>query len=160
MTEPFNVGDYEPMQDFEALPAGEYTVFPYTYEKKQTKSGGWMLTLTWEIIDGQFKGRKLWSRLNLQNANPKAVEIANSELATICRACGVGTLADKWEPVEINGKTLVVKVAKVPHHSGEGMTNEVKNYYPVTGEPYDAPAPAKAAPAAKGGADDDDDLPF
>ena len=46
---------------------------------KPTKTGnGQYLQLAFEIIEGEYKNRKVWARLNLENANADAVRIARA----------------------------------------------------------------------------------
>ena len=72
---------------FEPVPAGKYLAAIVESEMKPTKSGnGHFLELTFEVGEGPYKGRKLWARLNLDNPNPQAVQIARGELSAICRA--------------------------------------------------------------------------
>ena len=73
----FNASDVEPNLGFEAIPAGKYTAVITDSEMRETKTGnGQYLWLEFEIIGGDHKGRKLWSRLNLVNPNPDAVRMA------------------------------------------------------------------------------------
>ena len=76
----------------ELLPAGEYTAIIVASgarsEDPQTKEGfvisksgkGAYLPMTFEIIDGEFKGRQVRKNFNLQNANQDAVRIARQEM--------------------------------------------------------------------------------
>ena len=81
----FDANQVKPTTDFVPLPAGKYLAVIVESEFKPTKSGnGSYLELTFEVIDGEHKGRKLWARLNLDNPNPTAVEIARAELSAIC----------------------------------------------------------------------------
>ena len=94
----FNANQVEPTTEFEAIPAGKYLAMITESEMKPTKSGaGSYLQLTFQILEGPYKGRFLWSRLNLNNANGTAVQIARSELSAICRAVGVMTPSDSVE---------------------------------------------------------------
>ncbi|MDD4540355.1 MAG: DUF669 domain-containing protein, partial [Lentisphaeria bacterium] len=69
----FNASDVEPNLGFEAIPAGKYQAIITDSEMRDTKTGnGQYLWLEFEIIGGDHKGRKLWSRLNLVNPNPDA----------------------------------------------------------------------------------------
>ncbi|HBG28369.1 MAG TPA: hypothetical protein DDX75_14880, partial [Phycisphaerales bacterium] len=70
----FNANNVEPADDFEPIPGGEYTAVIVNSEMKPTKDGkGNYLELQFEIIDGEYKGRLLWSRLCLENHNDTAV---------------------------------------------------------------------------------------
>ena len=78
-----------------------------------------------EIIEGEYAGRKVWARLNLENPNETAVAIARGDLSAICRAVGVLTPNDSDELHDI---PLVIKVvAKKRQDTGE-LTNEIKGY--------------------------------
>ena len=64
-------------------PVGDYKAVITESEVKETKAGdGQYLNLRIEIIEGEYQGRIIFVILNLWNPNPKAVEIANRELAT------------------------------------------------------------------------------
>lgn len=142
----FNASNYDPMETFEAIPAGDYVAIATDSEQKPTKAGtGSYLQITWEIIEGEFKGRKLWSRLNLENTNVTAVEIAQRELATICRAVGVLQPRDSEE---LHGKPVTLKVGVEKRKDNDEMTNRIKGYSAVGGNGSATPAPAAAAPAA------------
>ena len=66
----FDANTVDPASDFEPLPAGKYLAVITASEMKPTKSGnGHYLELTFQVIDGPYKGRMLWSRLNLDNPN-------------------------------------------------------------------------------------------
>ena len=47
----------------------------FDFFSSQAGTGSY-LNLTFEILDGNYKGRKVWSRLNLDNPNQQAVQIA------------------------------------------------------------------------------------
>ena len=70
-----------------------------------------------------IKNRLLWARLNLDNPNATAVQIARAELSAICRA--VGVLAPN-DSVELHNLPLVIHVrCKKRKDTGE-LTNEIK----------------------------------
>ena len=61
----FNAATVEPSQDFEPIPAGKYLAMITESEMKPTKSGGGQyLQLTFQMLDGPYKGRYVWARLN------------------------------------------------------------------------------------------------
>ena len=122
----FNAHEVEPSVAFEAIPAGKYIAVIVDSEMKQTKSGnGNYLELTFEIIEGEYKGRKVWARLNIDNPNADAVKIAKGELSAICRAVNVMTPNDSADlhnlPLEIN-----VKCKK--RDDSDEISNEIKGY--------------------------------
>src|SRR5262245_6505451 len=86
----FDAAKVEPTNLLDPLPAGKYPAVITESEMKPNKAGtGSYLQLTFEVLDGAFKGRKLWSRLNLDNPNAQAVQIAKAELSALCRAVNV-----------------------------------------------------------------------
>ena len=73
----FDANEVEPTTTFEPLPAGKYLAAITESEMKPTKSGsGSYLQLTFTILEGEYKNRVLWARLNLNNPNATAVKIA------------------------------------------------------------------------------------
>ena len=90
------------------------------------------------ILEGEYKGRVVWARLNLVNPNQTAVKIAQSELSAVCRAVGVMTPRDSCELHNI--PLLITVKVKKREDNGE-LTNEVKGFEPktaATGKPQQA----------------------
>lgn len=141
----FNANEVQPSGNFEAIPAGMYQACIVASEMKPTSKGtGEYLKLTWEILDGEYKGRKLWSQLNLKNPNATAVQIARGELSAICRATGVLTPNDS-EDLHNIPVALTVKVRK---DDNGNLQNEIKGYKPLNAA---APNPQPATAGANGG---------
>ncbi len=137
----FDATKVDPNVGFDPVPAGDYTVIAADSEMKTTKDKkGSYLQFSLEIIDGEFKGRILFDRLNLDNANETAVKIAQGTLSSICHAVGVMKPKDSSE---LHGKPMVVKVAVKERNDQKGVfSNEVKGYKEVGAK--------SAAPAASG----------
>ena len=133
----FNAHEVDPATTFDPVPAGKYLAVITESEMKPTKAGtGQYLQLTFQIIDGAFKGRLLWARLNLDNPSAMAVKIARAELSAICRA--VAVMAPK-DSLELHNLPLVITVGcKRRDDTGE-VTNEIKGY---EAKHHTAPAPA------------------
>jgi len=141
----FDANRVEPSTEYDPLPAGKYLAAITESEMKPTKAGtGSYLQLTFEILDGQFKARKVWARLNLANSNEMTVKIAQAELSAICRA--VGVLAPN-DSVELHNLPLVITVKCKKRDDTGDVTNEIKGY-----AKKDAPAapPAATNPSANG----------
>lgn len=137
----FNANEVDPNFAFEPIPAGKYLALITESEMKPTKSGaGQYLQFTFQIIDGEYKGRLVWSRLNLDNPNATTVKIARAELSAICRA--VGVLAPK-DSVELHNVPLVVTVGLKKRDDTGEMGNVIKGYAKKE-------AVAPRAPAAAG----------
>jgi len=94
-----------------------------------------------DSCDGAYKGRKLWARLNLDNPNPTAVEIARGELSAICRAVGVMQPGDS---AKLHGLPLSIKVVIRTRDDGD-VTNEIKGFEKREAA-FSTTAPAPGAP--------------
>ena len=144
----FDASQVPEQQEFSALPEGQYIAIATASEKKPTKRGDVAyLQITFEVIDGPQKNRKVWARLNLWNPNQTAVDIAQRELGAICRAVGIIKPGDS---AELHNKPLLLTVS-VEMDDRNRESNVVKKYEPVSagGAVGFAPAPAPAAaPAA------------
>jgi hypothetical protein len=122
----FNAHEVEPSVAFEAVPAGKYIAVIVDSEMKQTKSGnGNYLELTFEITEGEYKGRKVWARLNIDNPNADAVKIARGELSAICRAVNVMTPNDS---VDLHNLPLEITVKCKKRDDSDEISNEIKGY--------------------------------
>lgn len=143
----FDASQHAEQVSYAPLPAGQYVVIATASEMKPTKTGtGQFLQFTFEVLDGPSKGRRLWTRLNLINPNQTAVDIANRELAAICRAVGIIKPQDS---AELHNKPILVTVdVELDRNGKEG--NRITQYDPIGGGAPAAPAfaQAPAAPAA------------
>ncbi len=143
----FDASQVEPTASFEPIPAGKYLAAITESEMKPTKNGsGSYLQMTLTILDGEYKNRVLWARLNLNNPNATAVKIARSELSAICHAIGVLQPRDS---VELHNIPLLITVkVKKREDTGE-LTNEIKGYEPkavAAGQPQQAPVVSNTPP--------------
>jgi hypothetical protein len=138
----FDANTVEPTTEFDPVPAGKYLAVITASEMKATKAGkGSFLEIQFQIIEGEYANRNVWARLNLDNPNATAVQIARGQLSAICRAVGVMTPKDSCE---LHNLPLVIDVkCKKREDTGE-MTNEVKGF-----SKKEAPAaPARPASAS------------
>lgn len=126
--EQFDVTNEPAMNQYQPLPAGNYKVVARSSEWKPTSTGGKMLVFEWQVIDGPYAGKTLRSRLNLQNSNPTAVQIARSELATIGTACGLVKLTDSAQTHDI---PIILEVAIETRKDNGEPTNKIKNYHNI-----------------------------
>jgi hypothetical protein len=122
----FDAEKVEPSGDFEPIPAGKYLAVVTESGMKDNKAGnGRYLQLTFEIIEGPFKGRLQWARLNLEHPNQTAVKIARSQLSALCRAAGVLTPNDS---ADLHNLPVILHVkCKKRADTGE-ITNEVAGF--------------------------------
>ena len=137
----FNASEIEPIRSYDPIPAGKYLAAITSSEIKPTKNGnGSYLQLAFTILEGEFVGRLVWTRLTLEHENATAVKIARANLAAICRAVGVLTPKDS---VELHSLPLVIRVAcKQRPDTGE-LVNEIKGYEPRV---YAPPQQAQGGP--------------
>lgn len=137
----FDANQVDPSVALDPLPAGKYLAVVSESELKPTKTGGGKyLQLTFQIIDGEFKGRLVWARLNLENKSEMTVKIARGELSAICRAIGVMQPKDS---VELHNVPLEINVGLKKRDDNGEFTNVIKGYAKKGGG--GAPVSARAA---------------
>ena len=128
----FDASTVAPAVGFEPIPDGTYPATIVASEMKLTQKGtGHYLELEFEVVEGPFKDRKVWTRLNLDNPSDQAVRIARGELSAICHAVGVMKPADS---AALHNIPLRVKVACVKRSDTDDMTNVIKGYHPATAD--------------------------
>ena len=139
----FDANTVEPKSEFKPIPPGDYLAAITASIEKPTKLGtGSYLEIEFSVLDGEHKGRKVWSRLNLKNPSAVAVEIARGELSSICRSVGVMIPKDSCQLHCPPAPPLIISVDVVKRSDTGGMTNEIKGYYPRSrGVAQAAPAP-------------------
>lgn len=148
----FDANNVAPADTYDCLPKGKYLCMAVASQIKPTKSGtGDYLEITFEVLDGQGKGRKIWERLNIRNSNKKAEEISQRQLSSLCRAVGVMNLQDTDQ---LHNIPVMLEV-DIEQREGYDPQNRVKGYtpsgstQPVASNPaLRHTAPAAAAPAA------------
>ena len=149
-----------PTNSHELLPKGDYLCMAIASElKPNSKRTGDYLQITFEVLDGPAKGRKIWDRLNIRNANKTAEKIALEALNNLCVATGVMHLQDSDQ---LHNIPVVLKIDIEAGRDGYDDQNRVKGYVQAGGSPAhgqamaaaaaERAAPAAAAPAATGGA--------
>ena len=142
----FNANTVEPMQPrtYGPLPAGSYDMIIVKSDVKPTKAGtGHYLELEMQVIAGEHSGRRHWERLNVDNPNKQAEEIAKEALAALCFAVGV---TDMEDTVQLHD---IPFVAHMEIDRKEPDRNRITGYATAgAAKPAAAPAPRPAAPAA------------
>lgn len=143
----FDATQVEPSTGRDPIPAGKYVAAITTSEMKPTKNGtGAYLELEYQILDGEHKGRKLWSRHTLTHPSAQTVQIARGELSAICRAIGIMTPKDS---AELHNLPLTVTVKVKKREDNGEMTNEISAWArkdAAAGVPQQA-GPGTASPA-------------
>ena len=145
----FDANNVDPSVGFDPIRAGKYLAVIVDSETKTTKSGtGEYLQLEFEVIEGDYKGRKLWARLNIKNPNADAVRMAQADLSAICRAVNVMTPSDS---VELHNLPLTITV-RCKKNQDDEMTNEIRGYGPREAN-TGAVAAKPTTPAPQGASD-------
>lgn len=145
----FNANGIEDVADFELIPSGWYPAVIENTEQRECNDGvSKMMMVTFVIIDGQFKGRKLWTNLNLWHKSEKATEFAKRTLATIVRAQGKSVIGNSSE---LHNVPMGIKVKAEKRNDTGEMHNSIAAYCSerdIAGKAGSASAPFTAAPSA------------
>jgi len=124
-------GNNETLDDRTPIPAGKYAAHIIKSEFKPTKAKtGHYLALQFRVLEGEYKGKALFTNLNLDNPNQVAVEIANKELNTICKAVGKEGVEDSDELHQI---PMMVTVKVTEGDASYPPNNEITGYEPYEG---------------------------
>lgn len=141
----FNAASVEPMQprSYAPLPNGEYEMIITKSDIKPTKAGtGHYLELEMQVVAGEHSGRRHWERLNVDNPNKQAEDIAKAALAGLCMAVDV---TDMTDTVELHD---IPFIASIEIDRKEPDRNRIVGYANSAATTSAAPARA-ASPAAK-----------
>lgn len=146
----FDANTVAPQPAIEAIPAGWYNVAMTDGEIKPTNDGsGQRFAFELTVLDGEYKGRKIFDGLNLVNSNPQAVQIAQGQLSAICHATQTIVISDARQ---LFNKPFAAKVsyeaARVDPSDGKSYDaqNRFKGAKPIgSGQAVAGGAPASPA---------------
>lgn len=152
----------------ELIPAGEYQAIIVASgakpEDPQTAEGfvisrtgkGAYLPMTFEICEGEFKGRQIRKNFNLMNNNPDAVRIARGEMKQLLMALNwdfVNRPTGPKETNEIHMIPLVIKITQEENKQTGDLQNNIKKFIApggvATAAPQAVAAPIGTAPMVK-----------
>lgn len=134
----FDATQVAPAASSDPIPAGNYAAMITESEIKPLKSGnGTAVRLTFQVLDGEFKNRKVWANLNIQHTNAQAQAIAQQQLSAICHAVNVLKISN---PAALHNKPMTIKVKVRPAHDGYDASNDISGYSAINA--------ASAAPTA------------
>lgn len=129
----FNAQTVQPTAALDPVPSDNYTVMITKSEEKPTKKqDGSYIELELSIQQGQYKGRKVYDRLNIKNTNETAVTIAYSTLSAICHVTGRLNIQDTAQLHNVPFQAVVVKVERKDQPGT--FSNEVRGYKDVNGK--------------------------
>ena len=160
---------FESLTDIEPIPSKTVAKAIISEAKWGEYQGDRYIDLTWTIIDGSYKNRKIFQKVRVNDADPKKVDKAKRMLAAIATNAGGGLFALKSEPTSSDlAQHLTMKpmcITLMVWAFEDEQTGETKKGNWVSGisssstptfEPEDAKGPI---PPPSAGAIDDD-LPF
>lgn len=172
-----NAAEYDEDSSFDLVPAGWYQMFISKAELRPTKSGGSMISVTYDITGPTHQGRKIFGNFNWENANPVAQEIGRKQFAQQVRALGLPGIQQLEDLINLpfDGKVGIQKSKDPQYEDSNRVTafaaagsksGGAQIAQPVAATQHPArpaapqrparpaapqrPAPAKAAPAARG----------
>lgn len=139
----FGTDSVAPQEDYALLPPGKYVVSIDKSEVKQTKRmDGHYLELTMCVLEGKYRNRKLWDRINIDNPSQTCVQIGLSVLAAIGRALQLPKLLEAAQ---------LVSGVLVAHVKVKGDQNEIRTYSSVASyREEQAKQPVEMAASAAG----------
>lgn len=133
-------------RSFDAIPPGWYPAMVEVAEVRSTQKGGKGVSVQFTILDERHENRKVFKFLNVVNDNPKAVEIAQRDLAALGDAVG---LVRVTKTEELINKTLDVRL-KVRKRDDGDTDNEVTAFAKIGTKSSEAPkVPAARPPQAQ-----------
>lgn len=117
------------------VPKGTYLVQVEKAELADTKSGGKMIKVQFNIVGEQQNGRKLFEQYNIANQNPEAVKIGLGQIKSLVLAAGASISMFKT-PDQLIGLECLVNVKTYEDDYGE--KNAITSYKKMGGN---SPAP-------------------
>lgn len=138
----FHADQHEATDEYKPLPVDDYNVKIVDTEIKRTRKAeemnddnlGQLLKIKFEVLDGKYKGRYLWTQLNIINPNEMAVEISQKQLSSICRAVRLVIVNYQTNDKgivcapELHGKPLKVTVSIEKGDAQYGDKNVINGY--------------------------------
>ncbi len=127
----FNSDDYE--DSYTPIPTADYNITVINSGLKRNKKSeeansdkfGLLLNFEIEVLDGEYKGKRLFDHLNINHPNPTANEISQKTLASMCRACNKVTIEDSNE---LHGIPMIASVVVTEGDANYGPSNKIKMY--------------------------------
>jgi hypothetical protein len=110
---------------------------------KPTLAGtGEYIELTLQVVDGEFAGRRVWDRLNVNNPNKTAEDIAKRQLQELCLAASVANLTETEQLHDIP------VLAEIDLDRKDQSRNRVMGYQAIGGSKPVASQAARPATAS------------
>ena len=115
---------------FELLPTGNYKVVIDDSDAYNNDKGNTVVKLVFQIIEGQFNGRKLFDYLVVGQQVEEYAKIAQAKLNKICAVINVKEMTDT---VVMHNKPLVIRVGIKKDKKDDTDKNVIYDYMGVNG---------------------------
>ena len=119
----FDASSIEQNDDFAPLPLGEYPVMLVDSKPTSTNKG---IILAFDVVCGEYQGRKLWANANIFHENPAAKEFGDKLLSSLMYAANKPT-AQQTE--ELIGVTVI---ARVKLQKNDPTKNDISGFKSAT----------------------------
>ena len=154
----FDLSEYHTEdRNYDPIPMGDYFLKCTDAVVKPTRTGGEMIAAAFEVVGGDFNGRKLWNNFNIHNNSEVAQRIGREQVSAWAKAAGKPNANSFDELLERKFKAIVdIEKGK----DGYADKNRIAGYIMPSSSAPAAPAAAKAK-APVGGIEDmeSDELP-
>lgn len=114
----------EASKDFGAIPTGDY-LFQIVDSDVKQEDGNTEIELVHEVVNGEYKGRKVWVYLKTVHANEMTMKIANSNFTSIREATGVLNPTDTQQ---LHYKPFIGRVEFIPSGTVKTSKTTGKSY--------------------------------
>lgn len=154
----FNIAEYEPDAGGfgEPIPAGwqdmmidESSVEP---TKDNATTGNLFVKLRFSIMQGPYKGRKIFKQFNIKNTSQQAETIGRKQLSAVAHAVGVPNCQDTMQlhGIPLKGKVTLELGTLKPDGSGAKYPdrNDINTFKNINEVVENTPAAAAPAPVA------------
>lgn len=121
---------------FDPIPDGKYKAMIVNSEERTTQvEGNRYLSLTWQIVDGPYKGRTIFDNFHtVRNGktptDAETIRIANSRLADVCGAVNVIRFKNTSE---LHNKIICISVRVKAPNNGYPASNKIVKYESING---------------------------
>jgi hypothetical protein len=131
----FNASQVEPRVGTPPpVPNGDYILAIDKAEISKVKGSRTddLLTLRFNILEGEYANRKIFVRLNIKNKNKQAEDIAHGELSAICHAIGILQIESENHLQKLYGIPVKSRVGITPEKDGYAAQNKIMSYESVS----------------------------
>ena len=119
--------EFDAAQDLEVIPNNTKVLFAADTAEWAEYEGDQYINIKWDILNGEYRGRKIFQKIRVKDSDPKKRDKALRMLVAIDTNCGGGLMRLGTEPtdmdlsVNILGKPMhgMLKVWKLTDENGE-----------------------------------------